>query len=326
MGSWTCWLTGACTTHYGKIIGNLIIIAVCCTQRTKTFLFGLLIYIRTNRLYSLFYFSRTFFLSSLFASTLVDSESRSAYYANIERHAHRTCKYFRFQLEFVFTFPLSCTQYVDGGNLDVYLLGELKKESIAIRTETATESALFRFYSPVSFFFNSVWNVPLCRSLSSLPFLFYRPSIRRRFHKYSQTLKKKNTTTTVCSRFNGKRALYIGDLFFRLDRPVTQSRQRTNVAAKRTGVLLEREEKPTGWVERAKGLIEYLCWNTLPRKSHVSSSSNVISRFFFCVPFLLCRPFLSPLPSLCVPGANYRCARPSHFVFLVIPLLSPLMW
>ena len=190
MGSWTCWLTGACTTHCGKIIGNLIIIAVCCTQRTKTFLFGLLIYIRTNRLYSLFYFSRTFFLSSLFASTLVDSESRSAYCANIERHAHRTCKYFRFQLEFVFTFPLPCTQYVDGGNLDVYLLGELKKELIAIRTETATESALFRFYSPVSFFFNSVWNVPLCRSLSSLPFLFYRPSIRRRFHKYSQTLKK----------------------------------------------------------------------------------------------------------------------------------------
>lgn len=129
MGSWTCWLTGACTTHYGKIIGNLIIIAVCCTQRTKTFLFGLLIHIRNNRLYSLFYFSRTFFLSSLFASTLVDSESRSAYYANIERHAHRTCKYFRFQLEFVFTFPLSCTQYVDGGNLDVYLLGELKKKN-----------------------------------------------------------------------------------------------------------------------------------------------------------------------------------------------------
>ena len=192
MGSWTCWLTGACTTHYGKIIGNLIIIAVCCTQRTKTFLFGLLIHIRTNRLYSLFYFSRTFFLSSLFASTLVDSESRSAYYANIERHAHRTCKYFRFQLEFVFTFPLSCSSGVCGRReFGCLFIGRIKKkELIAIRTETATESALFRFYSPVSFFFNSVWNVPLCRSLSSLPFLFYRPSIRRRFHKYSQTLKK----------------------------------------------------------------------------------------------------------------------------------------
>ena len=175
MGSWTCWLTGACTTHYGKIIGNLIIIAVCCTQRTKTFLFGVLIYIRTNRLYSLFYFSRTFFLSSLFASTLVDSESRSAYYANIERHAHRTCKYFRFQLEFVFTFPLSCSSGVCGRReFGCLFIGRIKKRIDCHPNRNGDWKCIVPILQPRFFFLQfrvkrSTLSQPLLAAFSFLP-------------------------------------------------------------------------------------------------------------------------------------------------------------